>query len=280
VTLFHGIPLDYALSWLVWLITGVRWAQLWLLQQKAGRWPAIQGRVAGTMLTAGVELTYTYVVQGEYYSGSQIVYFPEGGGEEFSERVCGQELDVSYDPARPAVSVIKQKEIDRLKLGEPLSGLSPIANEIIGTPEYALPASLRAILGLATAMSAAGFLSSAWFHLVSFFREPGSLRTVIDVLVVTLIVLAILAWGSNSILHIRKMHHRARITGFSHSVLLAVWVYSGIYPVLLAIFPDSHAWKARTASAFLMFGFAGVMALLYRLLGARKREHLPQAVAA
>jgi hypothetical protein len=117
-----GFLIDGLITWI--FRTLKKWRRL-NFERDALDWPQSVGKVISTIpkrsdgcgsawKTWSVELTYSYVAGGEYYSGAHLLP-PESEGEatELAERWKDRELVVRYLPDDPSKSIVLME--DQLK---------------------------------------------------------------------------------------------------------------------------------------------------------------------
>jgi hypothetical protein len=93
------------------------WA--WVKGLPARGWPTIQGTVGTPVVTAQHGLiasyrahaAYTYILNGDYYSGFfEKTFLRKHSAEAFAAALRGQMAFVHYDPAMPGRSVLLERE--------------------------------------------------------------------------------------------------------------------------------------------------------------------------
>lgn len=94
----------------------VGWFLLASKRRRAESWPMVPARVEravveGTDTGYYADLSYSYQVNGEFYSGyHQKTFRMRRFAEEFVSITLGQQLFVRYHPEKPEVSVIRDQD--------------------------------------------------------------------------------------------------------------------------------------------------------------------------
>jgi hypothetical protein len=113
------ILIDALIRWIVRTLKKRRRVDL---ERDASDWPQSAGTVIGTLAKRSdrgdsawnvwsVELTYSYVASGEYYSGSHLLPpESEGEAEELAQRWKDRKLVVRYLPDDPSKSVVLMED--------------------------------------------------------------------------------------------------------------------------------------------------------------------------
>lgn len=105
-------------GWDIAMLAGTGYAGIWawLRFRQAQSWPSAQGTIGSISIQANrsdyikpwaVEFAYSYVVQGEYYSGRHVIRaWRERGAEELGVGWKGRMVVVRYSPKKHNVSVL------------------------------------------------------------------------------------------------------------------------------------------------------------------------------
>ena len=103
------------------LLTIRRWPE-WLRLVRSARWPTVPGTIEGgevstrrgrsrgdrAIETATANLAYSYQLNGTYYSRYHIAVFDdEQGAWSYVDGLKGETVQVSYNPRRPDISVLR-----------------------------------------------------------------------------------------------------------------------------------------------------------------------------
>lgn len=108
---------------LVAILAAIGGVRLWMRMRKAASWPSVQGTVmSATARAAGNtwigEFVYSYVVGGEYYSGSrQLRARSERRAEERIAGWKGRMVVVRYDHRHHEISVLLKEDQPGGQLG-------------------------------------------------------------------------------------------------------------------------------------------------------------------
>lgn len=124
--LFVGAQQNFARRWLSrsveHLLGGWNWQELTVFSARS--WPISKGKVeSGTVTQHRMrelwylvtfytsEVTYSYVVGGEYYSGYfQRTFLREDAAQKFTDALKGSEVVVRYKPDSPTVSFLRRQD--------------------------------------------------------------------------------------------------------------------------------------------------------------------------
>jgi hypothetical protein len=92
----------------------------WLRLSRSRNWPLTSATIEGGEraifkgkygTTFTVTLSYSYHVDGQYYSGYHIQDFnSEPDAESYIETLKGRAADIGYDPQKPEVSVLRPEQ--------------------------------------------------------------------------------------------------------------------------------------------------------------------------
>jgi hypothetical protein len=150
----------------------------WLQRQRARGWPTVQGRIEsvevkktrpflistsprGGRLLYKAELAYSYTVEGHYYSGYyQREFETEEEGWEFVRDLKGKAAFVSYNPQKPAESLLLEGAVSTLLNSRPPAPDGRLQARVPDVPSWAKP-----LLWPFIALSAVGLGLSLWVHL-------------------------------------------------------------------------------------------------------------------
>jgi hypothetical protein len=108
------------------LLTIKRWPE-WFRRARSARWPTVPGTIEGGEVStlrgrrrnsdgpierATASLAYSYQVNGTYYSGYHIAVFDdEQEAWSFVDGLKGETVQVSYNPRRPDISVLRPQAV-------------------------------------------------------------------------------------------------------------------------------------------------------------------------
>lgn len=92
----------------------------WFRRSHSSNWPLTSATIEGGEIAIfkgknrnifAVTLSYSYRVDGQYYSGYHIQEFnSEPDAESYIETHKGRAADISYDPHKPEVSVLRPEQ--------------------------------------------------------------------------------------------------------------------------------------------------------------------------
>jgi hypothetical protein len=95
----------------------------WLRRSRSSNWPLTAATIEGGEIAIfkaknrnifTVTLSYSYHVDGEYYSGYHIQeFYSESDAESYIETHKRRVTDICYDPQKPEVSVLRLEQLLR-----------------------------------------------------------------------------------------------------------------------------------------------------------------------
>jgi hypothetical protein len=125
--LLDGISVLPILFVLGLLLSIKQWPE-WLRRVRSAHWPIIPGAIEGGEVstirgrrgytyrateTATAKLGYSYQLEGAYYSGYHTETFnDEQQAWSYVDSLKGREVQVSYNPRKPQVSVLRRQQLN------------------------------------------------------------------------------------------------------------------------------------------------------------------------
>jgi hypothetical protein len=145
----------------------------WFRRQRAGGWPAAEGRIESVEITKPsfsfttkrgyfvAELGYSYSVAGTLLSGRYRREFPtEHEAEEFVRDLKGKPVAIHFNSTSPTSSALLEPDIEGLQQNRAPSSVADYPSAANSVPDW-----IRPFLWFFVFLSAIGLLVSLWIHL-------------------------------------------------------------------------------------------------------------------
>ena len=145
----------------------------WFRRQRAGGWPAAEGRIESVEITKPsfsfttkrgyfvAELGYSYSVAGTLLSGRYRREFPtEHEAEEFVRDLKGKPVAIHFNSTSPTSSALLEPDIEGLQQNRAPSSVADYPAAANSVPDW-----IRPFLWFFVFLSAIGLLVSLWIHL-------------------------------------------------------------------------------------------------------------------